>query len=71
LLNLVVNARTHTPVTTPVRVGAQSADGHIVFDATDQGPGIDPALLPTVLAVIRPRPAVLRLQLGPAISRRR
>ena len=48
LLNLVVNARTHTPVTTPVRVGAQSADGHIVFDVTDQGPGIDPVLLPTV-----------------------
>lgn len=48
LLNLVVNARTHTPVATPVRVGAHSDNGHVVFEVVDQGPGIDPAVLPTV-----------------------
>jgi signal transduction histidine kinase len=48
LLNLVVNARTHTPPGTPVSVGVHTHDGRVVFDVVDKGPGIDPEVLPSV-----------------------
>lgn len=48
LLNLVVNAHAHTPPGTPIRVDAVEEGDHLAFRVIDQGPGIDPALLPTV-----------------------
>ena len=48
LLNLVVNARTHTPSGTPVTVDAVAEGQQIAFRVADRGPGIDPDLLPTV-----------------------
>ena len=48
LLNLVVNALTHTPPGTPVTVDAVAEGQQIAFRVADRGPGIDPALLPTV-----------------------
>lgn len=44
LVNLVLNARTHTPPDTPVRVEAHATHGRVVFQVLDEGPGIDPAL---------------------------
>jgi signal transduction histidine kinase len=44
LLNLVVNARTHTPPGTPVRVAASADSETITFSVQDQGPGIDPSI---------------------------
>ena len=48
LLNLVINALTHTPPGTPVTVDAVAEGQQIAFRVADRGPGIDPALLPTV-----------------------
>ena len=48
LLNLVVNAHTHTPPGTPIRVDAVEEGDHLAFRVIDQGSGIDPALLPTI-----------------------
>jgi signal transduction histidine kinase len=48
LLNLVVNARTHTPAGTRVTVGAETRGELIVFQVSDDGPGIDPTILPRV-----------------------
>ena len=48
LLNLVMNAHTHTPPGTPISVDAVLEGDHIAFRVIDQGPGIEPALLPTV-----------------------
>lgn len=48
LLNLVTNATTHTPPGTTVRVSAHPVDGEVVFAVHDNGPGIDPAVLPRV-----------------------
>lgn len=48
LLNLAVNARTHTPAGTPVRVDAWVRGAEVVFEVVDEGPGIDPGLLPDV-----------------------
>jgi two-component system, OmpR family, sensor kinase len=44
LLNLVVNARTHTPPGTPVVVDALSGENSLTFRVRDSGPGIDPAI---------------------------
>ena len=48
LLNLVVNARTHTPPGTPVSVNAEISNNthrrEITFAVRDSGPGIDPAV---------------------------
>jgi len=45
LLNLVLNARTHTPPGTRVRVAARVRDdGWVVLDVADDGPGMDPAV---------------------------
>ncbi|TNU76760.1 HAMP domain-containing histidine kinase [Miniimonas arenae] len=53
LVNLLGNARVHTPagttVTTSVRAGHDGELGDVVvLTVTDDGPGIDPALLPTL-----------------------
>ncbi|UOX89648.1 HAMP domain-containing histidine kinase [Amycolatopsis sp. FBCC-B4732] len=49
LANLLANARTHTPPgTTVVTALARSVDGSAVLTVTDNGPGIDPDLLPEV-----------------------
>ena len=58
LLNLVVNARTHTPVGTPVDVSAHANADHVILTVADQGPGIDPAVLPRVFEpFVTTRPA--------------
>lgn len=46
LLNVAVNARLHTPAGTPVRVGAHISEGEILFEVVDEGPGVDPSVLP-------------------------
>ncbi|MET7730666.1 ATP-binding protein [Streptomyces sp. NPDC005402] len=46
--NLLSNARTHTPAGTRVTASVESADGRCVIRVHDNGPGIPPALLPTV-----------------------
>lgn len=38
--NLLANARTHTPVGTPVRLSVRAADGGAVLTVADDGPGI-------------------------------
>jgi len=48
LLNLVMNAHTHTPPGTTITVDAVVEGDHLAFRVIDQGPGIEPALLPTV-----------------------
>ncbi|MFD5894965.1 sensor histidine kinase [Streptomyces sp. NPDC060366] len=52
LVNLLANARTHTPpgttVTARVRTTADGQDRCVVLDVVDDGPGIPPALLPHV-----------------------
>ncbi|WP_157155172.1 MULTISPECIES: HAMP domain-containing sensor histidine kinase [unclassified Diaminobutyricimonas] len=48
VVNLLTNARVHTPAGTLVSVAAATADGHAVISVADNGPGIDPELLPTL-----------------------
>ena len=48
LLNLVVNARTHTPAGTHVSVQTKVDGDQVNFQVRDDGPGIDPAILPRV-----------------------
>lgn len=45
---LLTNARTHTPPGTRVVASVEPADEHCVIRVRDNGPGIPPALLPTV-----------------------
>lgn len=46
---LLSNARMHTPVGTTVVASVESAGTHHVIRVRDNGPGIPPTLLPTVL----------------------
>ncbi|MET7687253.1 ATP-binding protein [Streptomyces sp. NPDC005483] len=46
--NVLSNARMHTPPGTRVTASVESADGRCVIRVHDNGPGIPPALLPTV-----------------------
>ncbi|MGJ7441844.1 sensor histidine kinase [Aquipuribacter sp. MA13-6] len=48
LLNLVLNARTHTPAGTAVRVRVDAPGAWVRFVVEDDGPGIDPDVLPRV-----------------------
>ena len=48
LTNLVGNARSHTPPGTPVSVHISAANGAVVVDVHDDGPGIAAAALPHV-----------------------
>lgn len=46
--NLLANARVHTPAGTTVTVSARAAESGAVIEVLDDGPGIDPELVPTV-----------------------
>lgn len=46
--NLLANARVHTPVGTKVTVIVETTGTHCVIRVRDDGPGIPPALLPSV-----------------------
>ncbi|MFJ4616972.1 sensor histidine kinase [Streptomyces sp. NPDC088812] len=46
--NLLANARAHTPPGTTVTVAVEATDTHCVIRVRDDGPGIPPALLPSV-----------------------
>jgi len=48
LANLLANARVHTPVATTVTATVESTPASCVIRVRDDGPGIPPALLPTV-----------------------
>jgi two-component system OmpR family sensor kinase len=48
IVNLLANARTHTPPGTVVSVTLRSEAGNAVMTVTDNGPGIPPALQPEV-----------------------
>ncbi|MEV5972055.1 HAMP domain-containing sensor histidine kinase [Streptomyces sp. NPDC051921] len=48
LVNLLANARTHTPPGTTVTARVRTAPGHAVVEVEDDGPGVPAALLPTV-----------------------
>lgn len=47
-VNLLSNAKTHTPPGTAVQAGVHVADGRAVLEVTDDGPGISPETLPLV-----------------------
>ncbi|WP_380163500.1 ATP-binding protein [Jannaschia sp. R86511] len=72
LLNLVLNARTHTPPGTPVRVRVDAARSQVRFVVEDDGPGIDPEVLPRVFepfVTTRPGGAQRTSGLGLAVVR--
>ncbi|MEU2658154.1 HAMP domain-containing sensor histidine kinase [Streptomyces sp. NPDC007325] len=48
LLNLLANARTHTPPGTTVTARVRGEGAAVVVEVEDDGPGIPPALLPAV-----------------------
>ncbi|MFE6227511.1 sensor histidine kinase [Streptomyces sp. NPDC057854] len=48
LLNLLANARTHTPPGTTVTARVRGEGASVVVEVRDDGPGIPPGLLPTV-----------------------
>ncbi|MGW0561175.1 sensor histidine kinase [Streptomyces sp. NPDC003016] len=48
LVNLLANARTHTPPGTTVTARVRGEGGWVVTEVADDGPGIAPALLPYV-----------------------
>jgi two-component system OmpR family sensor kinase len=48
IANLLANARVHTPPGTTVTTSVHEAGDRIAIEVRDDGPGIDPALVPTV-----------------------
>ena len=48
LINLLSNARTHTPAGTVVTASLSSRSADAVIEVRDTGPGLDPGLVPTV-----------------------
>ncbi|MGH8924519.1 MAG: sensor histidine kinase [Acidimicrobiia bacterium] len=48
VVNLLQNARTHTPAGTPIRVEASQGNGQIELAVVDQGPGFPPEALESV-----------------------
>lgn len=49
LINLLANARRHTPTGTMITTAVKDADNEVVISVTDDGPGIGPELLPHIL----------------------
>ncbi|GAB49969.1 sensor histidine kinase [Mobilicoccus pelagius] len=50
LVNLLANARLHTPPGTTVTGGLRAESGGAVLTICDDGPGIDPEMLPTIFS---------------------
>lgn len=50
VVNLLNNARVHTPAGTTVTARVREQDGWAVLEVADDGPGIDPDLLPRVFS---------------------
>ncbi len=48
LLALLDNALKHTPINTAVTITASDTDDHVIIRLADNGPGIDPTLLPHI-----------------------
>lgn len=48
VVNLLANARTHTPPGTEVRTGLRVQDGEVVITVADNGPGIPPEIVERV-----------------------
>lgn len=48
IINLLGNARRHTPAGTRVVAGARTHEDHVEITVADNGPGIDPALVPRI-----------------------
>ena len=48
IVNLLANARTHTPPGTQVRTGVSVSGGEAVLTVSDNGPGIPPVIAPRV-----------------------
>ncbi len=48
LLALLDNVHKHTPVDTTVTITASDTDDHVIIRLADNGPGIDPTLLPHI-----------------------
>lgn len=48
IINLLGNARRHTPAGTRVIAGARTIGDHVEISVADNGPGIDPALMPRI-----------------------
>lgn len=48
LVNLLANARTHTPAGTTVTTSLERYDSQVVLRVCDDGPGIDPAVIGTM-----------------------
>jgi signal transduction histidine kinase len=48
LINLLMNARTHTPNGTAIATSLTRRGDDAVIEVTDTGPGMDPAIVPTI-----------------------
>jgi two-component system OmpR family sensor kinase len=48
VVNLLANARTHTPPGTVVTAALRAAEGSAAIEVSDTGPGIEPDLVPTI-----------------------
>ncbi len=46
--NLLANARTHSPAGTKVTASLGQAEGRVIIEVSDTGPGVDPALAPRI-----------------------
>lgn len=56
LVNLVDNAFRHTPAGTPIDVAARRRDDDVVVEVRDEGPPVDPAVLPQLFERFRHGP---------------